>query len=70
MFKLYRSRQHEGSWIAYTQETGWVVFPAEAGGWEKRRPCRGLDPVHLRQVPADLAANTGVSLTYLPPRAA
>jgi len=70
MLKLYSSRQHEGSWIAYTPETGWVVFPATAGGWENRRPCRGIDPVHLRQVPAGLAANTGVTLAYVPPRAA
>lgn len=69
MLKLYRSAQHEGAWIAYSSETGWVVFPATADGWEKRKPCRGLDPVHLRQVPASLAAETGLR-PYFPPRAA
>jgi hypothetical protein len=70
MLKLYRSGQHQGAWIAYSQETGWVIFPAAVGGWEKRRPCRGLDPVHLREVPAGLAADTGISLAYEPSRAA
>ena len=70
MLKLYRSAQHQGAWIAYSKETGWVVFPSAAGGWEKRRPCRGIDPVHLREVPAGLAADTGISLPYGPPRAA
>lgn len=70
MLKIYRSAQHEGSWIAYSQETGWVIFPAAAGGWDRRKPCRGIDPVHLRQVPASLAATSGVSLPYMPPRAA
>ena len=70
MLKLYRSMQHQGAWIAYSQDTGWVVFPAVPGGWEQRKPCRGIDPVHLRQVPPSLAANTGVSLPYVPLRAA
>ena len=70
MLKLYSSTQHHGAWIAHSPETGWVVFPAMAGGWEKRKPCRGLDPVHLRQVPVTLAADTGIGLPYAPPRAA
>ena len=49
MLKLYRSMQHSGAWIAYSRDTGWVVF-------EQRQPCRSIDPVHLRQVPAGLAA--------------
>ena len=70
MLKLYRSMQHAGAWIAYSQDTGWVVFPATPGGWEQRKPCRGIDPMHLRQVPVGLAANTGVSLPFVQPRAA
>ena len=68
--KLYCSRQHPGAWIAYSPETGWVVFPATAGGWEQRKPCRGLDPLHLRQVPLSLAGDTGVTAPYAPTRAA
>jgi hypothetical protein len=58
--KLYQSREHQGKWIAWSEETGWVVFPATVNGWVQRKPGRGLDPMHLRQVPAHLAAGTGI----------
>lgn len=58
--KLYRSAQHPEQWIAWTPDTGWVRFPATAGGWDDRKPCRGLDPVHLRQVPLKLAQDAGI----------
>jgi hypothetical protein len=60
MIKLYRSATHVGQWLAYAPEIGWVVFPAREQGWEDWRPARGLDPVHLREVPLQLAANTGM----------
>jgi hypothetical protein len=60
MIKLYRSATHHNQWVAYGQGIGWVVFPAVENGWTDRRPARGLDPVHLREVPLGLAANTGV----------
>jgi hypothetical protein len=60
--KLYRSAQHPGHWVAYGPGLGWVVFPARENGWDERRPVRGLDPVHLREVPATLAARTGMAL--------
>jgi hypothetical protein len=46
--------------VAYVSGSGWVVFPARENGWEERRPARGLDPVHLRQVPLSCAAETGI----------
>lgn len=49
--KLYQSAVHEGQWLAYVREIGWVVFPAQENGWEERRPARGIDPIHLREVP-------------------
>lgn len=58
--KLYRSAIHPGSWLAYVPGNGWVVFPAKENGWAERRPARGLDPVHLREVPLDRAAATGI----------
>lgn len=58
--KIYRSSQHRDQWIGWSPETGWVSFPDAPGGWEQRKPCRGLDPVHLRQVPLRLAADTGI----------
>jgi hypothetical protein len=60
MFKLYRSAAHTNFWIAYSSSTGWIMFPARGDGWRDRRPARGLDPLHLREVPARLAFNTGM----------
>ena len=60
--KLYRSAQHPGQWVAYGPGLGWVVFPARERGWDERRPARGLDPVHLREVPRGLAAHAGMAL--------
>ena len=59
MLKLYRSAHHTDAWIAYSQETGWVIFPDTENGWEERKRACGLDPVHLRQVPLSLALKTG-----------
>jgi hypothetical protein len=60
MLKLYRNAAHANSWVAYSKETGWVIFPARENGWEERRPARGLDPLWLREVPLERAANTGI----------
>src|SRR5690242_177777 len=58
--RLYRSIGHPARWIAFTSQAGWVAFPAEEGGWQKRRAARGLDPIELREVPVQLASNTGI----------
>lgn len=58
--KLYRSAVHPGCWVAYVPESGWIVFPARENGWQARRPARGLDPMHLRQAPLQLAETTGI----------
>ena len=58
--KLYTSTAHPNRWVAYSSETGWMVFPAQPNGWELRQPARGLDPVYLREVPLTLAAGTGL----------
>jgi hypothetical protein len=70
MLKLYHSQLHPGQWIAHSPETGWVIFPAKENGWEARRPGRGLDPLHLRQAPLQMAQNTGVNLPLMPLKAA
>ena len=59
MLKLYRSAINPGCWVAHGTDTGWVIFQAVPGGWESRRPARGLDPMYLREVPARLAAKAG-----------
>ena len=60
MVRLYRSKTHPHHWVAYVEGSGWVVFPARENGWEERKPARGLDPLHLREVPLRLAQNTGL----------
>lgn len=61
MIKLYTSMEHPKQWIAYTPDAGWLAFPNSENGWEQRKPVRGLDPIHLRQVPVRLAAPTGLT---------
>jgi hypothetical protein len=58
--KLYRSSNYPTRWYAFSPETGWVMFPAEAGGWQKRQPARGVDPLYFRQVPLRMGFNTGL----------
>jgi hypothetical protein len=60
MTRLYVSAAHPGYWVGYVAGTGWTIFPARENGWEQRRPARGLDPMHLREVPARLASRTGL----------
>jgi hypothetical protein len=60
MPKLYQSAKHPQHWIAYLDGMGWTMFPAVENGWEKRQPARGVDPMHLRQVPMSFAAGTGM----------
>jgi hypothetical protein len=60
MIKLYRSTIHSTHWVAYSPATGWTMFPARQNGWYNRQPARGLDPMHLREVPLRLAFNTGL----------
>jgi hypothetical protein len=67
MLKLYTSAINPGYWVASGTDTGWVIFPAVSGGWENRRQARGLDPMHLREVPVQLASNTGFP-QVTPPR--
>jgi hypothetical protein len=60
MIKLYQSAAHPKHWIAYVQSLGWLMFPARENGWEQRQPARGLDPLHLRQMPVRCAQDAGL----------
>ncbi len=60
MIRLYKSMIHPRHWVAQIPGTGWVLFPARENGWLERQPARGLDPLHLREVPINAAANTGI----------
>ena len=58
--KLYRSSYYPTTWFAFSRATGWVMFPAEANGWEKRQAARGMDPLAVREVPIHQGFNTGI----------
>jgi hypothetical protein len=60
MIKLYTSTKHPHHWIAHVPGTGWLMFPNQENGWEKRQPARGLDPMHVREALLRLASNTGL----------
>ncbi len=62
MIKLYESRDYPRHWIACVSGAGWVAFPRTENGWGQRHPARGLDPLHLREVPLRKAQNTGAPL--------
>jgi len=64
--KLYRSRNYPNRWYAHSDPTGWVMFPVEAGGWEKRQPARGIDPIDIREVPVNLAVEAGMPASLAP----
>jgi hypothetical protein len=60
VIKLYCSAMHPKQWIAYLEGSGWVMFPARENGWESRQPARGIDPLHLRQVPLHMAESARI----------
>ena len=57
--KLYRSVK-DIWWFALDPGAGWVMFPAEVGGWHSRRPLSGVDPTDMREVPLRMGFNTGI----------
>ena len=61
MIKVFRDMEHPQTFVAEIPGTGWLRFPARENGWEQRQPARGLDPLHLREVPLSVAAGTGLT---------
>jgi hypothetical protein len=57
--KLYRSTT-DTRWFAFGPKIGWVIFPAEVGGWQKRQPTRGADLIDICEVPLCMGFNTGI----------
>jgi hypothetical protein len=57
--KLYRSARDD-NWFAFGSVAGWVTFPAEIGGWQKRQPAPGVDLLDLRESPLRIGFNTGI----------
>jgi len=58
--KLYRSKEHMSRWFAFDPLIGWVSFPAEIGGWQKRQPAPGVSRLSMCQVPLRMGFNTGI----------
>jgi hypothetical protein len=58
--KLFRSARHETCWFAFGPVIGWVSFPAEIGGWQKRKPACGVDRRAMFEVPLRMGFNTGI----------
>ena len=58
MIRLFRSPYDFQNWYAFSIMTGWVRFPARAGGWEDRRPVPAPQPLY--EVPAAQAFRTGM----------
>ena len=58
--KLYRSAKDSGRWFAFGPKIGWVMFPAEVDGWQKRQRARGMAPIDLHEVPIRMGFNTGI----------
>ena len=57
---LYRSPAHQHHWIAWSDSSGWLVFPAKFNGWQERQPYPGVPPSNLQKVPLWLSFNTGL----------
>ena|ERR1017187_1980811 len=57
--KLYRSTK-DTRWFAFGSKVGWVMFPAEVAGWNKRQPTCGADLIDIREVPLCMGFDTGI----------
>jgi hypothetical protein len=57
--KLYRSTK-DTRWFTFGPEIGWMMFPAEVGGWKKRQPASAADIGDMREVPLCMGFNTGI----------
>ena len=57
--KLYRSTKDSTQWFAFGRNTGWLIFPPEVDGWQKRKMIPGINPIDMREVPIRMGFNTG-----------
>lgn len=63
--KLYSDPNYPNRWYAHDRSTGWWMFPSETNGWAKRLPARGMDPLRVREVPVEMAADTAFPAAQL-----
>jgi hypothetical protein len=60
MAKLYRNTTDPQHWLVFSDDLGWVRFPAKVGGWADCRPICAVARQSLQPVPIRLAFNTGL----------
>lgn len=58
--KRYRSTMYSARWLVFSRKIGWLMFPAEVGGWKKREPARGIGPLEMREIPLSLESKAGI----------
>jgi hypothetical protein len=58
--KLYRDMDHDGHWVAWSANLGWVRFRACPNGWAERQPVAELDALRLRAVSLARAFDTAM----------
>jgi hypothetical protein len=60
MPRLYRSPAHPHHWFVYTEDAGWLLFPAKVGGWDSRQPAVSVECAKLFETPLWLSFHTGL----------
>jgi hypothetical protein len=60
MARLYRSSTDPQHWLVFSDDCGWVRFPAKVGGWKECRPMATIARQSLQRVPVRQAFNTGL----------
>ena len=58
--KLFWSRRRRQHWVAFSKETGLVIFPAEINGWQRRQPADDVSADELHEIPLRVAIGTGI----------
>ena len=58
--KLHRNAKYSSRWFALSPAVGWIVFPAELDGWEKREAAGSIDLLDMQEVPLSMGLNTGI----------
>ena len=56
--RVYRDIDHDGHWVAWSANVGWVRFWARPNGWAERLPIADLGDFHLCEVPLAQAFRT------------
>lgn len=58
--RLYRCTRNSNEWFAFAPKLGWLIFPAEIGGWHRRQPAHFVNLADMRETPIRMGFNTGI----------